>query len=188
MLPTKIYTFTLTAGQTYRLQVQGEYFKITSASGPVDIVSNFGRLDGMQTGQGLENTPFNDLVFTNASGASNTVKVLIGDQNFIDAMSGNMSIINNIAPQSSSFVNLQKTVTNASALLLAANPARENLLIQNNDGAGYIYVSFGAAATLLNGIKIGPGGSYEQTQTISTQDIYCIGSLASNANVVTVEG
>jgi len=188
MLPTKIYKIIITANQTYALQVKGQYFKIISSTGKVSVQSEFGKLDDLMTGQGLERTPFEYLILQDTSGAVNAIQILIGDENFIDAFTGNMNIIANIAPQSGSFSNLQKTVTSASTQILAANSAREYLLIQNNDAAGIIYVSFGVAATALNGVKVSPGGSYELPGTISTQAIFAIGSIASNANIVTVEG
>jgi len=189
MLPTKIYTFTLTAGQTYNLLVQGEYFKLTSTTGAVDVLADFGRLEGMLTGQGLEKTPFNKLTFVNTSGASNTIKVLIGDENFIDAFTGNMTIVANKVPTSGSFANVQKTVTNASTQLLAGNANRQYLLIQNRDPSGSIYINFGAgAATVANGIMITAGGAFELDGCVSTQAIQAIGSIASNANVLAVEG
>ena len=83
-----------------------------------------------------------------------------------------------------------KTVTNGSAALVAANAARTYLLIQNNDGAGFISVNLtGAAATTANGIRIAPGGFWEWTgESIPTGAITAIGSIASNPNIVVVEG
>lgn len=78
------------------------------------------------------------------------------------------------------------TVTNASQQFLAANLSRKYLFIQNNDALGNIYITFGVAATLLNGIKIGPGASYEAGYAPSNS-VNIIGSIASNANIVIVE-
>lgn len=188
MLPTKKYTVTIPANGSFRWIVSGQFFKITACTGAVNVVSDFGRLEGIQFGQGLEKTPFDYLLINDASGAINTVTVLIGDQNFIDAQTGNFAVTANKQTQSGSFVNVNQTVTNAGGSLLAANANRQYLLIQNNDISGSIFVTFGAAATLTTGVKIGPGGNYELTAAISTQQIFAIGSLASNANIVTVEG
>lgn len=87
------------------------------------------------------------------------------------------------------FSQSQQTVTNASGQLLAANGNRRYLLIQNKDASGAIFVNLaGAAATTDNGIKIEAGGSYECAGYVPSGAITAIGSLASNANVVTVEG
>jgi hypothetical protein len=188
MLPTKIYTVTIAANNSLRLLVQGEFFKIMAATGGVNVTADFGTLEGLIFGQGLENTPFTYLLLTDVSGASNTIKILVGDQNFVDGLTGNMGILSNKVAQSSSFVNVNATVTNASAQLLAANTNRQYLIIQNNDPSGNIYVNFGNAATAANGIKIAAGGAYELVGVISTQQIFAIGDIASNANVVTVQG
>ncbi len=90
------------------------------------------------------------------------------------------------APINRSFMNAQVTVTNASAQILAANANRQYLLIQNNDPVGNIFISFGAAATLLNGVKIPPGQAYELNNVCDDQAIFVIGDIASNANCVIV--
>lgn len=188
MLPTKIYTFTIASGNAQRMLIAGQYFKILSATGAVSVSSDFGKLDSLISGQGLENTAFPYLLFENVSGASNTIRVLIGDQNFIDGFTGNMSITDNKVAQSGSFANVQSTVTNASTQLVAANGARQYLLIQNKDNAGSIYINFGSAATVANGVRVIPGGALELDAIVSTQAIFAISDIASNANVVTVQG
>lgn len=86
-------------------------------------------------------------------------------------------------------VQATKTVTNASAVLVAANAARQSLIIQNKDAAGSIYLRFGAAAAVIaDGIEIGPKGFYEASGVVDVQEIRAIGSIASNANVIVVEG
>lgn len=83
----------------------------------------------------------------------------------------------------------QATVTNASAQLLAAKANRKYLMIQNKDSGGDVYVNLaGAAATTANGVKIGPGDSLELATYCPSAAIFAIGSIASNANVVVVEG
>lgn len=87
------------------------------------------------------------------------------------------------------FTNAQKTVTNISAQLVAANAARRYLLIQNNDTAGIVYVRVDGTAVVTGfGIKIAPGASYELQGFVPTGAIHAGGSIASNANVVVVEG
>lgn len=188
MKPCKIYTIDLGANASKELLVAGDFFLILTATGLVKIKAPFGELDNVTVGQGLQNTPFERLMFTDKSGASNTITVFIGDENFITGIVGSMAVTSNKVPQSGAFVNVNATVTNASAQLLAANAARQYLLVQNKDTAGSIYLNFGAAATVANGVAIGPGGVYELTGIASTQAINAIGSIASNANIVTVEG
>jgi len=189
MKPSKIYTFAVGANSVYQLDVIGDYFKILSADGALDIKAEWGELKGLIAGQGLEETPFSRLTITDASGAANNVRLYIGDEKFIDGLAGSVSVSQAVVPRSSAFSNLNKTVTNASGQLLAANLARQYLLIQNKDTAGNLYVGFGAgAATVANGVRIIPGGALELVGVCTTQAIQCIGDIASNANVVTVEG
>ena len=87
------------------------------------------------------------------------------------------------------FAHQGHTVTNASGQLLAANPGRRYLLIQNNDASGDVFVTTdGTDATTATGVKIGPGGSWEIAGYVPTGAVKAIGSLASNSNVITVEG
>lgn len=95
----------------------------------------------------------------------------------------------NIVDVPSAFTQAQKTVTNASTQMLAANAARAYLLIQNNDTSGIIYVNLtGAAATTSNGVKLGPGASLEIAGKCPNAAITAIGSLATQSNVIAVEG
>lgn len=87
------------------------------------------------------------------------------------------------------FSQAQATVTNANGQLLAANPARRYLLVQNKDAAGIVYLNIaGAAATAGNGLQINPGGSYDLTGYLASGQINAIGSIANNPNVVVIEG
>jgi len=87
-----------------------------------------------------------------------------------------------------SHVPAAKTVTNASAQLLAANSARKYLLIQNQDATGIIFVrGDGAAATATSAcIRIGPGDVWEPS-VAPVGELRAIGDIASNANIHTIE-
>lgn len=88
----------------------------------------------------------------------------------------------------SAFTNSNPTVTNGNGQLLAAKPTRNYLLIQNNDATGYIAVTFAVAATLTLGVRIAAGGYWEWASSVPTDAVNAIGSIASNANIVVVEG
>lgn len=82
-----------------------------------------------------------------------------------------------------------QTVTNASAQLLAANAARKMLLIQNKSATGTIYLRLdGAAATVANGLRLGPGDSLSLENYVPTGAIFAIGDIASNTEVLTMQG
>ena len=182
------YTVTIAANSVHRHPSGGRYFKIIKATGSLNLRTERYRLNALVAGQGMENVQFDYIEITDVSGASNTVTFVIGDTGFLDGISGVMQVTSTVPVQSGSFANAQKTVTNASAQLLAGNTARKYLLIQNNDAVGSIFVSFGAAATLANGVKIAPGGAFEMADAQSTQELFAIGSIASNSNIVMVEG
>jgi len=93
-----------------------------------------------------------------------------------------------LVPTRAAGANTNPAVTNANTQLLAANPSRSYLLIQNKDTIGNIYINFGAAATVANGVLIGAGGSYELDCNILTSAINAIGDIANNTNIVVVEG
>lgn len=197
MKPTKKYTFTIGALGVYRLQVSGDYFKILAADGAVKVNSNdWGELRGLTVGQGLENANFSDLFFTDESGASNTVTVYVGDRNFIDGVTGDVRITNqptvdvgNMPASNGTFNQSAGTATTASAQFRAANANRRYLMVQNKSATGTIWVNLtGVAATQANGIKLIPGGSLELQGYVPTDAVMIIGDIASNPDVLIVEG
>lgn len=92
------------------------------------------------------------------------------------------------APVGVTSTNQTLTVTNASQALVAANTSRKFFFIQNNDAAGIIYVTFGATSTTTLGVKLSPGQSWQITSNAPIGSVNLIGSIASNANVVYVDG
>lgn len=187
MKPSGFYDLTIDSGASANLLVHGDYFKIMSASGPITVRSDFGELSGLVAGQGLEDTPFKYLTLRNTSGGVNVIKLFIGDEKFIDGMSGDVSISKAKAPTSAAYTTTAVTVTNAATLIDAANAARGALLIQNNHASGNIFVGFTAGVTVTTGIKVVPGG-YMELSVVPTGAIYAIGDIASNTAVVIVEG
>lgn len=189
MLPTNIYTFKVPANGLYRLTVAGEYFKILSSTADLEVTADFGRLAPVRTGQGLEKTPFKYLNFSDLSGADNYLQVVIGDENFVDGISGAAEVTRNVVPKSANFTSTAKAVTNVSAQMVAANLQRQYLLIQNNHASASLFLGFGAGPALLaGGVKIVPGGSYEFASCVPTAAVHAIADAALNDSVVVVEG
>lgn len=182
------YNFTLAAGGTFNIACTGSQFFITDATGALNITLDVGgQFKGLLEGQGYKGQPFTGLTLVDASGAANTGFILVSDDDYIDRrITGAVTF----APLNADFANTQETVTNVSAALLAANAARQYLLIQNNDTAGHIYVTLdGTPATLVNGVKLAAGGgALELSTVVPSGAINAIGSIASNANVLVVEG
>lgn len=186
MIETLSQTFA--AGEVKTFLVQGDYFELIDApSSTVDVIlsdrsgAQLSRMIGAEAS--FYNAPGRFEMVQITSQAAQTVKFFIADGT---AGTRRTSGVIRLADQLNTFVGAQATVTNASAQIAPANAARRYLLIQNNHPTGSIYIAFGVAATLTAGIKIAPGGFYEMTGPVSTQEIRAIGDIASNTNVVEV--
>ena len=192
------YSQTFAGSTTWTLNVPGKYFTTLACTNPINVRFYKGgkQLDLGQISQllaGLEVTLGNiddtdaafDRVEIDVSGAD-TVQVGIGNgQARYNRSQGSVAVTN----VNGTMTHVAQTVTSASAQLLAAKANRRYLMIQNNDATGVVYVRLdGTAATITTGIKILPGGSYELQGFVPTGAVMAIGSIASNANVVTVEG
>lgn len=185
-------TLTIAAGTTIPFAEAGDFFRLMSAANAVDVFfykngAEVARSEGVSGGYAEQfEKDFDRITIKSATTQSVQYVTRLGNRVQYDAPPvGNVTVTN----VNGAFVNAQKTVTNASAQMLAANAARRYLLIQNNDAAGDIYVRLdGTAATIGTGVKIPAGGSYELQGFVPTGAIFAIGSIASNANVVTVEG
>lgn len=197
------YTQTFAAGTTWKLNVPGKYFVIIGCTQTVnvhfykhgkklDLGDITGILAGLECTLGDINDP--EPAFTRVEidvQAGDTVTVGVGNgQVRYNRGSTSATITQNKAAQTGVVTNTNTAVTNAvgGVQLLAANPNRQYLLIQNKDASGNIWVNFGAAATQANGIKIFPGQALVFEHVIPTQSIFALGDIANNANVVTSEG
>lgn len=189
---------TFTGPGTWELNVLGKFFTVLGSTNAVNVrlYKNGAQLAlgeikglgaGLEVGGMAEGVEF-DRVQIDAT-AADTITIGIGNgQSRYNRGASNVTMIQNRVAQMVP-VNTAKTVTNVSGQLLAANASRQYLLIQNKDPSGILYVNFGAgAATVANGVQIAPGGSYELDCVVPTTAVQCIGSIASNANVLVVEG
>lgn len=184
---------TFTAGETKEFYDLGDFFRLMSSSAEVTVRFYFqGReifvAEGVTLGYAERFIAGQFDRFTVYSAQAQTLQFVarLGNEVSYDVPPTGAVTISNTA---GAFTQSQKTVTNASTSMLAANAARRYLLIQNNDPGGDIYVTLdGTAATTAKGIKIAAGGSYECQGYAPTGQIFAIGSIANNPNVVTVEG
>ena len=186
---------TLAAGATLEVVMTGDFFRLIAATAGVDVRyyrngSEVASAEGMEAGYAERVAGgFTGIRLTNPGAGANAVKIVMrqgGDVSY-DRSAGTVTV-DVLAPSRFVGANAQKTVANVAAELVAANTARSYLLIQNNDSAGIVYVNFGGVATAANGVKIAPGGSYELNCNVPTAAVSAIGSIASNVNVVVVEG
>lgn len=183
-LQTQRYTYTFTAGETKRLDIQGEFYKITAATGAVSVRRDTGgsKISGLLPGQG-ERAAFGHLVVTDESGAANTITILCGAGEFID----DRPVL--VVPNGP-VTHTAPAVTNASTTLLAAKGTRQFLYVQNNDGAGIVWLSLDGTAAVTGApcIKLGPGQGIAFDNFVSTGAVKAIGSIGNNPNVSVIEG
>ena len=191
---------TFAAAATWELYVPGKYFTTLECSLAVNVrfykggtLLDSGDIRGLLAG--LECTlgeiddtePAFDRVQIDVQ-AGDTVKIGIGNgQSRYNRGNASVSVVQNKVAQTAAFDNQNKSVGTGSAQLLAANPNRQYLLIQNNDPANEIYIAFGKAATTTAGVRIIPGGNFMLDCCVPTQEIRAIATVA-NTKIVTVEG
>lgn len=196
------YTQTFAVATTWKLNVPGKYYTTLACTLPINVrfylggkKLDLGDISGLLAG--LEVGPLADLNGPNAFDrveidvqAGDTVSIGIGNgQARYNRASTSATITQNKAPQTGAIVHTKQNVTNVSGALLAANSARQYLLVQNQDATGNVFLKFAAAATAdAASIKIPPGGNYEMNGVIATQALNAIGDVAANGNVLTVEG
>lgn len=198
-------TFTQTdaGATTHEFNVPGNYFVLLActnvmnvrfykAGRQLDLATITGLLAGVEATLGVWDPKAPNFAFDKVAvdtTAADTFTIGIGNGQVRYNRSQGSASITSITNQTSGDTNTNKTATNASAQLIAANAARRYLLVQNKDATGRIWLNFGAgAATQANGIKLEPGETYEREFAVPTQAIQAIGDAASNANIVVVEG
>lgn len=183
-------TFKIASGKTEEYQLDGQYIRNDDAMPTISVTvysaDHFEEKATIRAGDAvLFDNPFVRVQIAHGEASDQTIKISYGHGEISAArVSGSVAITNG-----ASMTNSNKTVTNASGQVLAANSARRFLMIQNKDAAGIIYVTVdGSAATTANGLKIGPDGVLILDAIVPTGQINAIGSIASNANIVVVEG
>lgn len=208
-----IITTTLTAGQAQEYTERSDFFRLLDTTGPLSVIFY---KDGREVsraedvGEGYAEKfggEFDKLRIESATTQSVHFVTRLGNEVAYDkpptgTISGTVAVSNfpatqpvsgtvnvgNLTAFTGAFTQAQKTVTNASSTLLAAKSNRRYLLVQNNDATGIVYVNLqGSTATTANSFKIEPGGSLELDNFCPSGAITAIGSIASNANVVTAE-
>lgn len=201
---------TITAGQTLEFFEPGDFFRIMEAVNPLTLIfyrngAEVARAEGVSEGyaERFRGEGFDRYRITSATTQAIQFVARQGNEVAYDkpptgAITGTVALDAptlaalesvNVQNNQGAFTQAQKTVTSSSATLQAANAARRYLLIQNNDATGIVYVNLnGAAATAANGVRLLAGASLELTGYVPSGAITAIGSIASNANVVVVEG
>lgn len=79
------YPFNLSAGQSINISAVGDYFRVQSATGAIDVtIDGVGTLPDLLNGQGIKNIPFNRLTIKDKSGAANAGVIMVAFDEFID--------------------------------------------------------------------------------------------------------
>lgn len=181
-------SITLTAGQPQEFFEVGDFFRVLTASQSLDVRfyyqgAEVARAEGVGGGyaERFQAGRFDRIQIQSATTQDVQFVMRLGNQVFYDLPPfGNVN---------GSFGQSQNTVTNASAQLAAASVFRRYLLIQNKSATGNLFIVFGAGpATTANGVRIAPGGSYELTGFAPTNAVQAIGDIASNPDVIVIEG
>lgn len=195
----------IAAGEQITLAVNADYLRIKKSNIPVRFKTKNGDDFEIKQGDEVSISNFEYVYIKNESAGAEVIDLYTGKNERVGSaeLSGSVSIAGSVElgaatlaaletvtldPARATGANTQKTVTNASASLVAENLTREYLLIQNKDASGNIYINFGAAATVANGVLIPPKGTFVLENNILTAQIFAIGDIGSNANVVVVEG
>jgi len=191
MASLRNYTLKIKNGEKVEFGLRGNVVRLVSSTYPIFFASrdddiNFYLEAGEQAV--LKNgEKFTQLDISHAQGAEQTIILAIGEDAEIGSakVSGAVTVTS-LAPSRAVGANSNPGVTNVSGQLIAVNASRNYLLIQNKDAVGNIYINFGAAATIENGVKIPPNGSFELNCNILTGVVNAIGDIASNTSIVVV--
>lgn len=182
---------TIGAGNRIEFTEAADFFRMLNAQQTVTVefYNNGAKIgEAIEIGTGYaERVPggFDRIAITSATTQTVQFVTRLGGDVRYDQQTGAVTVTNN----NGAFTQTQSTVTTTSGQLKAANASRRYLLIQNNDAAGDVFIRVdGATATTANGLKIAAGGSLELATFVPTGAITAIGSIASNANVIVIEG
>ena len=209
-------TITLGAAEAQEFYEPGDFFRLMETEGSVSVYfykagREVARAVGVQEGysERFLTTTFDRVRIESATAQTVTFLSRLGNEVRTDTPpNGNVTVVSSeaqpvtvTAPETQpvntkskgnnagSFTQAQKTVTNASGQLLAAKSNRAYLFVQNNDTTGSIYVTVeGTDATTALGLRIGPLGAFEFQGVCPSGAIKAIGDIASNANIIVLEG
>lgn len=183
---------TIGAGATLEFFEDCDFFRVMDAPDPLTIRfyrkgAEVARAEAVAEGYAEKfEAPFDRVQIQSATAQTVHVVGRLGNVVQYDKAPTGGVVLNG---EQGAFTQTQATVTNASGQLFAANASRRYLLVQNNDASGDVYVTLdGTEATTAKGIKIAAGGSLELAGFCPSGAVFAIGSVASNANVVAVEG
>lgn len=180
------YTITVPSGQVVYLSAVGNGIQLRQASVAVQVRNERIGLDiQLSAGDGVDGLDeFTELQLLHGSGVAQSITIAVG----IGGASSRSALVAGLPAEQGSYTQAAATVTNASGQLLASKSNRRILIVQNN-GSGDIYLDMTGAAATTAGLKVAAaGGVLVLDRYPPTAAINAIGSIASNPNIVVVEG
>lgn len=186
-------TLKVPAGGSVDFAAVGNYVRLKSAVVPITIEApdNNEKAD-FEAGDDAVLTPFKKLSVYHADAAEQTITLYIGNGTRQSSSKVGGTIVAKPTQAGGATTHAAVAVGVVSAQIVAANPNREYLFVQNRDPVATIYININGAAVTLgpggNGIAIPPGGYYESTSAwVSLAAVTAIGTAATN-NILVVEG
>lgn len=131
--------------------------------------------------------PFTQILIENDAQPGKRLRILYGvDIDFRAGVNASINAINQSQVRKT-FASTNLSIGTASTVIQAANLNRDYMLLQNNHATANLWVKVdGSVAAVGTGIKVGPGGSLELSNTVPTNAILAISDTAST-NVTFVE-
>jgi hypothetical protein len=185
-------TFTIAAGNPVVLPLSGNSFYIDQDTSIVGNAVVHFQDTNLQTasapiyvGAGfIAKVPFTQLLIENKTAqAGKKLRIIYGtDVDFTAGVNATLTISSQAAISNSSD-SANFSVTTSSQTLVAANPTRKYLWIQNQSTTATLAVRFGAgAASLTTGFLIPPSGTLTLDNNINTNAVQIIGSASAAAH------
>ncbi len=192
------HTIIVPPGEAGFVLAVGDYVRIKSASVPVKILSEeSNEYVELDQGDAVKLTKFSRLRITHGDVAEQTFVLMVGNGTYADSSKvGGSVVVSSVASvvkvdtEAKVFAHtVPAAVTPVAAQIIGVLAGRKFLMIQNKDAVGTIWFRFGSSVvTASNGVRLGPGETIVIDGVCTEQAIGAFGDIASNTNVLVVQG
>jgi hypothetical protein len=177
----RMFKTTLANGASQKFTVEGNFFMYYEGVGSIDaVINNSNKFDNLVPGVAMKLSPgqeFKDVTVTNTSGATQSLRLVIGFGDFIDIRS--LVSINNV--QADTITPSTDVSVGAAATLITPQDAEQRtVLITVPDTAANGIRVGNASVTATNGVHVGVGQSISLETNAA---VYGIRDGASNVSV-----
>lgn len=177
----RMYSATLTNGQSRTFTTPGNFFMYYSGDGALDVVLNLSnKFLSLVPGVSLKFSKqqmFDDVTITNTSGATQTVQVVIGFGEMVDIRS---LVTVNQTPSDTVSTTADVTVASTATLISGADSSRREIIIAVDIGASNGIRVGDSGVTATDGLYVGIGQSVSLNTSAA---VYGIRDGASDATV-----